>query len=407
MELRKFRGLKNTTTPERFGPQGFLDAADNVDVDDTGKVLTRLGTTLAQAGSYHSLWSDGDRCYVMAGQDMKQVAPDYSLAQVIRLTTARRVSFNRQQNTVYYSNGVESGRVTSSGAEGWGLAGPVSQPAAQPGAGSLPPGRYQYALTFRRSDGFESGTGVAGLIELAAQGGISFSSIEASPTGYDKCIYLSGPNGEELYRAMVVPNAAATAVYSGSGMDLTVRLETQFDAPPPPGDTVECHAGTMYVVAGSVAWHSRPYQLERFRLRDHFLRFPGAVTMFAAVADGIYVSTADATWFLAGTDPRAMTSRLLFDYGAIPGTATKTAIGVLEDEAEDPQGTRGGTAVMWTTPFGACIGGEGGRALNLTEKDYSLPSAARGSSIVRQARGYTQYLTALEGAQSTPSNARS
>lgn len=406
MEIKKFRGLKNTTTPERFGPAGFLDAADNVDLDDTGKVLTRLGTILAQAGSYHSLWADGDRCYVMTGQDMKQVSPSYSLTQVIRLTTARRVSFNRQQNVVYYSNGVDRGRVTPSGAEGWGIAGPVSQPVAQPGAGALPAGRYQYALTFRRADGLESGTGVAGLIELATPGGISFSAIEASADGYDKCIYLSGPNGEELYRAMVVANAATTAAYSGNGMDLTVRLETQFDAPPPPGDTVECHAGTMYVVAGNVAWHSRPYQYERFRLRDHYLQFPGAVTMFAAVADGIYVSTSEATWFLGGTDPRQMSSKLMFDYGAIPGTAVKTAIGVLEDEAEDPQGTRSGTAVMWSTPFGVCIGGESGRALNLSEKDYSLPSAARGASIVRQARGYTQFLTALEGTQSAPSNAR-
>ena len=61
-----------------------------MDLADTGKVLTRLGTILAQAGSYHSLWADGDRCYVMTGQDMKQVSPSYSLTQVIRLTTARR-----------------------------------------------------------------------------------------------------------------------------------------------------------------------------------------------------------------------------------------------------------------------------------------------------------------------------
>lgn len=400
MEIKKFRGIRNTSEAERLAP-GYLAAADNVDVDDSGQVRSRLGTSVVNAaGAMHSLWAEGDVCLVTVGQDLRRVNPDYSLTQLTRLTTSRRLSYARQQNVIYYSNGVDRGRVTSDGAVGWGLETPVGQPAAAPTSGGLPPGRYRYALTFRRADGFESGTGIAGVVELPAQGGIQFSGIEVSsePEVVDKCIYISGPNGEEMFRGPVVDNSVTSVAYRGTGSDLTAVLETQFEDPPPPGDIVEWHGGHMYVVTGSTAYYSAPYQYERFCLRDRHISLPGLITMWAPVADGIYASAAGKTWFLAGTDPRELKATQVFDHEAIPGTATRTIVGVSESEEESPEGEKSSTAVLWTSTRGICLGGEGGRAENLTDRIATLPGAPRGSGLVLiSERGYTQYLAALEG----------
>ena len=410
MEIKKFRGLKNVTTAERFAAQGYLDAADNVDLDDTGKVLTRLATSPLNATPLHSLWADGDVCLAVDAttNDLYRVNADYSLTALRRLTAGRRASFNRQQGTVSFSNGVHTAPLVTGEPREWGIRPPLGQPIAAPDAGGLPPGRYQYALTFLRRDGQEGGTGVAGVIELTEQGGVAFSRIESSsdPEVDRKAIYLSGPNGEELFRALVLDNASASAAYRGTGADLGARLATQFDNPPPPGDIVECYNAVMYVVAGSVAWHSLPYRFERFCFRDQFLQFPGALTMFSAVNDGIYVSTADTTWFLSGEGPGKFKSKVVFDYGAIPGTAAKTTIGAIKAQEEDQEGAGSGTAVMWSTPRGVCFGTEGGVAINMTERDYALPAAARGYGLVRQARGYTQYLVALEGAETASGNSQ-
>jgi len=393
METKIFKGLRNVTSDERIKP-GSLSVADNIDLDDTGKVLTRLKTTLAQAGSYHSLWSDGDMCLVMSGTVLYRVNPDYSLTAITTVSSDRRMSYERQENIVLMSNGVDKLRLHHDVPKMWGTP-QARQPSAAPGSGALPVGTYQYALTHRRSGGMESGTGASGAVELAVPGGIEFTNIEVStdPEIYDKLIYLSSPNGTELFRALVLPANASSAAFRGSSSELSVRLETQFASPPPAGDIVALYNGCAYTVVGNLVFYSDPYALERFRLRTQFLQFTGEVTMFAPVNDGVYVSTEDMTWFLHGGHPSSFTSREVLDYGAIRGTAVKTTVEALRG-SPDAAGRR---VVLWTTPSGVCQGADGGVVTNLTERNFSFPSAQRGAGIVRQSRGYTQYLSALEG----------
>jgi hypothetical protein len=238
------------------------------------------------------------------------------------------------------------------------------------------------------------------VIELATAGGVAFSGMESStdPVVRAKMVYLSGPNGTELYRALWVPHDADSASYNGGVTGLTERLETQFATPAPAGDVVEIFNGCAFVASGDTVFFSDPYALERFRPRTQHLRFPAAVTMFAAVNDGVFVATRETTWFLEGGHASGFKSREVLDYGAIPGTAAKATVGTLKALEEAPEGATGGKAVFWTTPRGVCVGVDGGVTANLTERDVSFPAAPRGAGIVRQARGYTQYLAALEGA---------
>lgn len=410
MEIKGWRGLRNTTSPERFRV-GDLEVATDVEIDDTGKMLSRRGQTVVDATPAHSLYSSKAVTLIMHDNVMSRIESDFTFTPIRTLTTSDRVSYDNYAGTIYWSNGTDTGRVFSATPRLWGVVPPSNQPTASASSGNLPAGRYLFALTFLRSDGHESGTGVEGAIDVGPNGGIVFSNIEVSsdPDVTDKIIYLSGTNGETLYRAAVIPNSYVTYGYTGNASDLKVALRTQHAGPPPAGNIVRYFNGTMYVVAGDVVYFSDAYNPELFRIGENFLRFPGQVALFECVKNGIFVATTDIegddpetaamTWYLAGGSPADFDSTIVFDYGAIPNTAAKcTAALITSPEASET--TKIGEAIVWTSRHGVCVGYNGGSANNLTESQYSFPYAQRGAGIVRQHRGFVQYLNVLRGSGS-------
>ena len=410
MEIKKWRGLRNTTSPERFRPGDMATALD-VEIDDTGRVLSRRGMTLLSATPAHSLYANATVAVLVEGSTLKALEADFSRTPLRTLSTSAPVSYDTLQDTVYFSNGVDTGRLVGRTPLQWGVTVPVGQPVATPIVGSLPAGRYMYALTFLRADGHESGTGIAGAIDLPAGSGIMFTSAEVStnPEVSDKILYLSSPNGEVLFRARTVPNGQTTISYASGALDLTLPLTTQHAGPPPPGTTVRVFNGHACVVSGDTVWFSDAYNLELFRLDTQFLRFPGQVALFECVNDGLYVATTDlagddaetggGTWYLAGSRPDQEKSTQVFDYGAIPGTGVRTLASYFDTKTSDEGGAiePGTPAVVWASRHGVCVGFDGGQVRNLTEAMYSFSIAQRGAGVVRQARGFMQYLSVLRG----------
>jgi hypothetical protein len=249
------------------------------------------------------------------------------------------------------------------------------------------------------------------MVELTVRGGLVFSAIEVStnPEVTAKMLYLSTPNGEVMYRAAVIPNADTSYTYRSDGLDLTVPLTTQFAGPPPAGDIVRVFNGIGYVVVGDVVYYSDPYNVELYRLGTQFLRFGGTVGMFDSVNTGLYVGTVASSnedaeggglvWFLKGDRPDQFELWQMFDYGVIPGTAVKTDTSYLEPEEEQAadDGVPAKPALLWASAHGICVGFDGGEVKNLTEEKYSFPVAQRGAGLVKQQRGYVQYLAVLQG----------
>lgn len=409
MEIKKWGGLRNTDSTERF-KAGDLDAGSNVDVSDSGKLLVRDGMTQVSATPAHSLYANDRVTLLMEGASLKTLV-GATRTTIATLSTDAPVSYDTYNGVVYASNGVDVFRVVGTRHKPWGVVPPANQPSAVLDTGNLAPGRYLYAMTFLRSDGHESGTGVSGAIDLPLGGGIAFSGMEVS-TNIEidaKILYISSPNGETLYRAAVVLNGQTAASYGGSGEEFGVALTTQHAGPPPPGTMVRSFNGHMYVVQGDTVWFSDPYDLELFRPASSFLRFPGPLAVFESVQGGLFVATVDvlgddpntfgATWYLSGMRPDQLASRQVLDYGAVPGTDVKTQAAYFESPREgEVAGEFGGTAVVWTTRHGVVVGFDGGSVKNMTEVRYSFPDAQRGAGMVRQTRGYVQYVVVVRGA---------
>jgi hypothetical protein len=417
MEIKKWRGLRNTTAPERFRP-GDLATAFDVEISDTGQILSRRGFTQVSATAGHSLYANHTVAVLVEGSTLKALEPDFTRTTLRTLSTAAPVSYDTVQDTIYYSNGTDTGRLVGRTPKEWGVAVPTSQPVASAAPGSLPPGRYLYAMTFLRSDGHESGTDMAASIDLPTGGGIRFTSMQVStnPDVSDKILYLSSPNGEVLYKAVMVANGATSALYASNALDLKTPLTTQFAGPPPAGNVVRGYNGSACVVAGDVVYYSDPYNLELFRLDTNFLRFPGQVAVYECVNDGIYVATTDlagddpetngGTWYLGGSRMDGLKSTQVFDYGAIPGTGVRTLAAYFDTQTSDEGGaiSASNPAVVWASRHGVCVGFDGGRVQNLTEAMYSFPVAQRGAGLVRQARGFVQYLAVLRGSGALNNN---
>lgn len=407
-EIKKFLGLRNTVSPERFKP-GELEIARDVELDDSGQLLSRLGQTVVNATPSHSLYSNSQLSLLVQNKVLRRVEADFSLTAVKTLSNDDPVSYETVGNQTYWSNGTDKGCFVGLTPREWGITPPTSQPVAQATSGGLPAGRYMYALTFLRSDGQESGTGVQGAIDVGANGGIYFTNLEVSTNQevYDKIVYLSGTNGEKLYRALIIPNGVTSATYSGDATDLKVVLRTQHAESPPAGNIVRYFNGVMYVVVGDLVYFSDSYNPDVFRLADQFLRFPGQLAVFECVKDGIYVATTDlegddqeeagGTFYLSGKTPEDFEFTVVADHGAHPGTASKCKAALLTPP-DAPEAQRIGDAVVWSSRNGVMVGFNGGAVTNLTELRYSFPSAQQGAGVVRQHRGFVQYVNVLRGA---------
>lgn len=408
-KITKFKGIRNTTTPDRF-KVGELVSCQNLDIDNSERIQTRLGQTLLQdmPGS-HSVWSFGTLCLFVCNATLYRLLPDLTTQVIKVLKSNAPMCFEFDSvGTAYYSNGIDLGRVVNGVYSCWGVPVPSAQPTATATGGSMPAGTYLYALTNVRADGLEGGTGVAGSITLTSTGGIQFANIavDPNPEVSGKMLYLSTPDGEVMYRAVLMLNDTTSYLYQGDTTDLTVPLATQFVTPPPAGHILDIFNGSMYVCKGGLAWRSDPYAYETFRPTS-FLQFPGLLTMFMGLNQSVWVSTdqdrvfhfKDDVWMYGHEAVKAQSMEVDAS-AAVLGTAVKTTMAALaKEDVTEEGGAQDRQVVMWASSRGIYVGDEGGTATNLTETMVSIGGAPLGAAMIRSLRGYTQYLCTLQAAE--------
>jgi len=377
MKLASFNGLRNDIPVERFG-EADLSVASNVDIDGSGAISRRDGYVIVTAGAKHSLWADelGTIGMYVSGTVLYSIA---GVALMTGLTAGLPMAYHRELDRVYFSNGTQSGVLDNGVVRSWGLPVPPT-PAVTTTVGNMPAGSYQFTMTYFRNDGQESGAALAGRITVSEGGGLVFTlPVSSDATITQKGVYLSTPNGDTKYLALVVPNAQTTATYTNDAKELVTPLVTQFLSAPPAGVLIRSYRGHVYVAVGDTLYPSEPYAYELFDLRKG-IPLDGRVTLFEALEDvdgsGIFVGTDRTCGILVGKGPADFEYVKKTGYGAIIGTS------VLVDGSLYGDGSLGERRIpMWLTVQGVCVGLPRMEIRNLTRARYTMTPSGRGAGV--------------------------
>lgn len=303
----------------------YLRDAVNVDIDNSGSPRRRQATeklvALTNPHSLHMLnATDG---YMVIGGVMYQVAmlPAYSQSMFLVLSNDDPVAWLASGDSLYYSNGTDSGRISSGVNYPWGLPTPSDPTTSQIG-GNLFEGGHQVAVAYRNDVTGEMGgvspssnpdvTTPTGGLRVTLPGAVS------GATHID--IYISTVNGSIPMLVATVP--VGTTLYDiidyGTGREANQR----FEAPLPAGTQLFMFNGCLCSVKGSDVFEGIPYRPGYYLPVEGRIPWPAAVSNVIPAQNGAYV-VADQTYWIPGTHITSSKDviRDVLPYGGVKGTS--------------------------------------------------------------------------------------
>lgn len=393
-----FAGINNVLPPERIRAVPTktdatceLVTASNVDIDNSGRLSRRAGTTQLVADSAHSLWSNGDLCLYVTGNRLMQLRPDFTTATLAAgLVPDLPVSYTEIAGSVYWSNGQQSGSFVNGRGRPWGM--PVPElPGIEPIFGSLTAGDYQIVLTYRRADGEESGAGMAERISLPDNGGLRVTwSIPADPGIAEVVIYLTEPNGETLYQAFVAPAANGNADILSA--QLALPCNSQWLDAPPPGQCLAAHRGRIYIASGAFLYATTALGYSLCDLRDYLALDNTRIAFLVSVEHGLFIGTEKAVYFLAGDRLEELSLKVVVDAPAVARSAVNADGALVTGDAS----LSGQVVALFATDIGVYLGSGDGSVSNMTTGRYRFDATPTGAAIFRSGDTLKQYLLFLE-----------
>ena len=379
--LGPFAGLNNRLPDYALGATkahgAYLSAAENVDLDNSGHLRLRRAGALVQALSApHSLSPDG--AYLVRGGILYTITlPTYSETLVKVLSNDSPVSWVELNGDLYYSNGVDCGRIHS------GVHSPMAfttpdAPTTSEVAGSLFAGAYQVAVSYARYvDGVlvEEGGVSASSNPQVTLGGLRVTLPAPTPYATHANVYVSTVNGS-------VPLLQAAVLLSLGHVDITMhtlgRESNQRYEDPLPAGKLFLFNGCLCSFDGSNVYEGSPFRPGYYLPAEGRIPFPDTVSNVVPAQNGVYV-VADKTYWLSG--PRMTTTEMIQDvlpYGGVPGTAFVV-----------PQKSLYG----WFGDKGFVLGGPQGEVQAVMTETVDVTLPVSGVSAVFEDRGYRRVVS--------------
>jgi len=374
-----FRGLNNRLPDFALHSDkegDFLRTAENVDIDNAGKIKRRMATSLVQAlTNPHSLYTtvSGSRYMVLGSILYAVTLPTYTQTLVKVLSNDDPVSYAEYNGSLYWSNGTDSGRIESGINFPWGLPTP-SAPTVTSISGELFKGYYQVATAYYNNvTGEEGGVSPSQNYELAAVGGLRVTLPAATTGATHVNVYVSTVNGS-------IPMLTKTVVTGTATVDVTLQIELaqyreavqRYEAPLPAGRPF-VHNGVLCSIKDESIYRGIPYRPGYHIPSESRIPFPADVSNAISAQNGIYV-VADKTYWLAGTDLKDVQMiQDVLPYGGVPGT-----------EFVVPFNSK----VGWFSSLGVVIGSTDGQAESVMANNVDLTPPASGVSGVFSDNGY-------------------
>lgn len=393
-----FAGVNNTLAPERLHSLPTRDNATcdltvavNVDIDNSGQVARRVGTTQKVAGAAHSLWAHGNDCLYVQGTTLKRLNADFSSTTLATgLTAGLPLTYVAVNGRVYWSNGQQTGVYADSANRSWGMAIPDA-PGLQAIDGTLTAGTYQAVVTCVRGDGQESGAGMASVITLSDGSGLRVTwDIPLDLDIADIHVYLTEPNGEVLYQAAEAAASLGSVDITSAGRFLP--LDTQWLDAPPPGQDLALHRGRIYIAAGAFLFATTALGYEYVDMRDYLALDGTTIRFVIGVERGLYVATEQQVFFLAGDRLEEMSLKTVVNAAGVARSA------VLADgfAVTGNQALAGQQAALFATAEGICMGTPDGQVVHLSQDRYRFTATASGAACFRQTDNLNQYLLFMQ-----------
>lgn len=385
-----FNGLRTVDLPEEVGMKGLV-VAENVDITRKNRIKRRKGQLLANTAVTDSAYIDQNFGLATAGNVLSVINEDLSLTEIRNdLTPSGQIIHHRFGKKVFYSNGFETGVYENGLDRSLGLDRPEYAPIMTDTAGDLDGGRFIAACAFVRDDGQESGLSPIGYFETQA-GGVVFNDIPMSsdPTVSHVRIYLTHPNGEQLYRAAQVMNGDTMAEFRGHQTFLTVPATTQYLDKPPPFHDIDLFNSRMVYACDDYLFYSEPHAHELVSTRFNWVDLGGKPLVVGVVPSGLFVATESETWYLGGSDLKEASLRKVADYGAVPRTRRYINANLLAGDLGDTP------LPMWVGATGFVVGTASGELLNISEKNLELPLGVTGTAMFRHEDGQNHYVAVI------------
>ena len=360
----------------------YLRNAVNVDLTVAGTLQRRKGSTLAVPGTRcHSLWSDGTDAFYADGADLKRFTGE---VVATGLAYGRPVSFCKAPaGDVIWTDGV---RIEAVGKGA--VAVPTPNPAptvTASGGGALHAGYYQVSITAVASDGRESGSTWPVQVQVQDSGRIEVSGLPGTLVN----IYVSPLNGDALYlTASTTASSYIIPVMGAQG----AQCPTMNLRPLPAGRFVREYHGRLLVADASGLYYSEPWAYGLYNPLRGYIPLPD-ITLLEPGQTGVYVATADKTYWLSGLDvDQVERVAEMLPYGAVEGSATRI------ENSND---------IAWFSVRGLVIGTQDGQVKNMQEENIAVGAAQVGATLYREQDGMRQLVAAVSGAQESRAAANS
>lgn len=320
VQFQKFLGINNKLPPTSLNTEEgrWLADALNVDVDNDGSILRRIGTErVASVTAPHSLFQD---MLVRAGVLYRYALP-YAETMLRLLSTNDRMSYAKIGAQVFMSNGTDWLRINCNGdVVPWALPAPDA-PTVEPVAGEMSPGEYAVSIAYANCEeiGCASEASVVSAVAPLA-GGVRVTL----PSGVEGAthikVYVSGNGGNVpmLHSTVEVGTPSVDIVTAPTGAEASRQIE----APLPAGSRIFEYNGRLCSVKGKALYIGQPYRHGYYLPLSGVIPFHDDISVAVGNQDGIYVAAGGKTYFIAGQDIESGETmvRDVFNFGAVPGT---------------------------------------------------------------------------------------
>lgn len=299
------------------------------------------------------------------------------------------VAFALHAGVIWFTDGVQVGRVNAAGtqAEWVGLPVPPGLSPCGLSYGGLAAGRYGVAISYVTATE-ESGLSQVAFVDATA--GIELPQLPSVPPGAMLRVYLTPPDGDKLYFLMDIPGGLLGPILIGAAAE-GKEATNRFMNPMPGGRLIAGFNGRIYVAQGSVLYFSEPLYYGLNSVRHGFIQYESEITILQAVETGLYIGTRDHMHYLSGEGPNAARTKLI-----APPPVAWSGAGLPAGKLSEEHAKRGGLYAIWLSALGYYLGTPEGVVIPLQADRIQGITAEAVSSAVLATRGINRVVTTVE-----------